>query len=62
MARKTGLAELIFTHASDYTIILDTASMEPVEETDEFLVADTTGDNTVQAATGFLTLKKRKER
>ena len=88
---ETGLAELIFTHASDYTIILDTASMEPVEETDESLVADTTGDNTIQAATtedttasdsgdhtlfiwliilaciaaltatGFLTLKKRKE-
>ena len=57
--------------------------MEPVEEADETIVADTTSDNTVQAtttedhtlfiwiivlaciaaltATGFLTLKKRKE-
>ena len=80
---ETGQAELTFTHASDYIIILDTVSMEPVEEADETIVADTTSDNTVQAtttedhtlfiwiivlaciaaltATGFLTLKKRKE-
>lgn len=80
---ETGQAELTFTHASDYIIILDTVSMEAVEEVDETLVADTTSDNTVQAtttedhtlfiwiivlaciaaltATGFLTLKKRKE-
>ena len=80
---ETGQAELTFTHASDYIIILDTVSMEAVEEADETLVADTTSDNTVQAtttedhtlfiwiivlaciaaltATGFLTLKKRKE-
>lgn len=80
---ETGQAELTFTHASDYIIILDTVSMEAVEEADETIVADTTSDNTVQAtttedhtlfiwiivlaciaaltATGFLTLKKRKE-
>lgn len=80
---ETGQAELTFTHASDYIIILDTVSMEPVEEADETFATDTTSDNTVQAtttedhtlfiwiivlaciaaltATGFLTLKKRKE-
>lgn len=80
---ETGQAELTFTHASDYIIILDTVSMEAVEEADETFATDTTSDNTVQAtttedhtlfiwiivlaciaaltATGFLTLKKRKE-
>lgn len=48
---ETGQAELTFTHASDYIIILDTVSMEAVEEVDETLVADTTSDNTVQATT-----------
>mgnify|MGYP002602537332 CR=1 FL=1 len=48
---ETGQAELTFTHASDYIIILDTVSMEPVEEADETIVADTTSDNTVQATT-----------
>ena len=48
---ETGQAELTFTHASDYIIILDTVSMEAVEEADETLVADTTSDNTVQATT-----------
>lgn len=48
---ETGLAELTFTHASDYTIILDTASMELAEEANETLAEDTTGDNTIPAAT-----------
>ena len=48
---ETGQAELTFTHASDYTIILDTASMEPVGEADESLSVDKVNDNTVQEVT-----------
>ena len=32
---ENGQTELVFTHASDYTIILDTASMEPVAGTED---------------------------
>lgn len=42
---ENGQTELVFTHASDYTIILDTASMEPAAGAE-----DTVGNDTVQAA------------
>ncbi len=42
---ENGQTELVFTHASDYTIILDTASMEPAAGAE-----DTAGNDTVQAA------------
>lgn len=47
----TGLAEFNFTHASDYTIILDTASMESVEQAEKKLAEDTTSDNNEQTTT-----------
>ena len=42
---ENGQTELVFTHASDYTIILDTVSMEPAAGAE-----DTVGNDTVQAA------------
>ena len=42
---ENGQTELVFTHASDYTIILDTASMEPAAGAE-----DTVGNDTAQAA------------
>ena len=47
---ENGQTELVFTHASDYTIILDTASMEPVAEAEDTLTTDTADNDTVQAA------------
>lgn len=47
---ENGQTELVFTHASDYTIILDTASMEPVAEAEDTLTTDTSDSDTVQAA------------
>ena len=42
---ENGQTEFVFTHASDYTIILDTASMEPAAGAE-----DTAGNDTAQAA------------
>lgn len=47
---ENGQTELVFTHASDYTIILDTASMEPVAGAEDTITTDTADNDTVQAA------------
>lgn len=47
---ENGQTELVFTHASDYTIILDTASMEPVAGAEDTITTDTSDSDTVQAA------------
>lgn len=47
---ENGQTELVFTHASDYTIILDTASMEPVAGAEDTIITDTADNDTVQAA------------
>ena len=44
---ENGQTELVFTHASDYTIILDTASMEPSAEAE-----DTVGNVQTTSAEG----------
>lgn len=47
---ENGQTELVFTHASDYTIILDTVSMEPVAGAEDTITTDTADNDTVQAA------------
>ena len=47
---ENGQTELVFTHASDYTIILDTASMEPVAGAEDTITTDTADNDTVQVA------------
>ena len=59
---EKGNAELVFSHASDYTIVIDTQSMETVETTKEIDNAedpaqtenDTAPDDGEERSTGYL--------
>lgn len=59
---EKGNAELVFSHASDYTIVIDTQSMEAVETTKEIDNAegsaqtenDTAPDDGEESSTGYL--------